>query len=552
VAASAAASNTSLGAALAAGAASITGLSTAAGSAAAGCGAGAGGITLDSSAVSFTLTAAAPSAAAAGAAQAALDAAGSAGRVAAFTAAGAGCVTGAGFLYYAPQPPQPPPRPPWPPTLSIAPGASLATPGAGASHAIVTQRRAAAADDAAGTGASIGYALAALVLLWLPTQTAYTAVSSAAKRRGSVTIAVAMRCDDVAPGARASQARASLARASQSLALTRGAAALSAAFKAPSLRERVATAAASGKRFAAPSLALLLQSFFDTAGGVRVVEELPRPYHADVRKLLRKPLLAALHGPTEKPRGVLARVSRALAAELAWNGRELRHAWSKLKRGDLLCGRRAVADVGKVFRGHPGEEAGEGGAPTFWLFTEVQLSFGSALGAPRRAAAWRAALRSEAGAAALEEALHEALQDDAKGLEIDSWAETILLLMDDAPHSRLGGHRAKAAGGGTGGLDAAVARRGAQLLLICVRDEDHAEGDDEAHGGARRSSVYEAPAPAATHDTHGDDTSSAKPAPQQRTSAEAGDVEHWQLAGLPCDLQEGQGGAPVQRTEGEL
>jgi hypothetical protein len=407
--AAAAAANASFGAALAAGAASLTGLPTAAGAAAAGCGAGAGGITLDSSAASFTLTAAAPDAAAAGAVQMALYDAGSDGRVAAFTAAGAGCVTGVGFVYSAPMPPNPPPRPPWPPTQAIAPGASLASPGAGASHAIMVERRAAAANDAAGAGASIGYALGALVLLWLPLQTAYTAVTSAAHRRGSVTIAVAMRCDAVTRTARASMVRTSLARASQPLAsatLTRGAAALSAAaVPPPPPRERVAVAAASGKRFAAPSLALLLRSFFGTAGGMRVSVELPRPKHADVRKLLRKPLLTALHGPTEKPHGIFAKVHRALAAELAWNGRELRHTWTKLKRCDLWCGSRAEADVGKVFRGHPGadgggEEAGEG-PPSFWLFTEVQLSFGG-LRAARAASAWRAALRSEDGAAALE------------------------------------------------------------------------------------------------------------------------------------------------------
>jgi hypothetical protein len=130
----------------------------------------------------------------------------------------------------------------------------------------------------------------------------------------------------------------------------------------------------------------------------------------------------------------------------------------------------------------------------------------------------------------LEEALREALRDDAKGLEIDAWSETILLLMDDAPHSRLGGHKAKAAGGGTSGLDAAVASRGAQLLLICVRDEE----GDEHH--ARRSSVtHEAPAPPSAHDDGIDKyTDIGKPPTTrrgQRTSDGGAD-----LAGLPCDL----------------
>ena len=97
------------------------------------------------------------------------------------------------------------------------------------------------------------------------------------------------------------------------------------------------------------------------------------------------------------------------------------------------------------------------------------------IGGARRAATWRHALRSETGAAALEAALLEALHDDAKGLEVDAGAETILLLMDDAPHARLGGHRNKAAGGGQGGLDVAVARRGAHVLFICARDDPESD-----------------------------------------------------------------------------
>ena len=487
--------------------ASITGLPTRVVSAVAACAGGSGGVTADASAASFQLAAAAPSAAAAAAAQAALAAAGSAGRVAAFTAAGAVCLTAAGFVYSAPPPPRPPPRPPWPPTLAVAPGASLEAPGAGASHAIMAVRRAGAA-AATSTAANVAYALAALLLLWLPAQAAYTAASSAVRRRCSVTLAVAMRCDGVARTAQL------VALSTRRLAggPTRGAAALSAAHVAAP-RERVAAAAASGRRFAAPSLAALLGSFFATSGGLRLDAPLPPPQRADVRKLLRKPLLAALRGPAAKPVGALARLRRALAAEAAWNGRELRHAWMTLKRGDVCCGRRAVSDVGKVFRAHAGGgdvdvavdvadgdvtaavmESGQG-PPPLWVFTEVQLSFGLA-GAGARAAAWRQQLRSEAGCAALEAALLDALAADAKGLELDGVGATTLLLMDDAPHSRLGGKRHKAAGGGQGGLDAAVAERGKRMLLICARDDpdtDHeADAGEPENDGKERKDEEEA------------------------------------------------------------
>ena len=217
---------------------------------------------------------------------------------------------------------------------------------------------------------------------------------------------------------------------------------------------------------------------------MRVAGELPRPQHAALRKLLRKPLLAVLRAPTSKPQGVFARARRVIAAEAAWNARELRHAWTTLKRGDVFCGRRDDADVGKVFRCHastlaaPGaaEEAGAGEA---WLITEVQLSFGL-FHATRRAAAWRSALRSEKRASALEAALCDALVDGGKGLEIEgACSETVIFLMDDAPHSRLGGKTEKVAGGGKSGLDFSVARRGEVMLRLCAKDHDDKEHEHE-------------------------------------------------------------------------
>jgi hypothetical protein len=62
-----------------------------------------------------------------------------------------------------PSPPSPPPRPPWPPAASAPPGAMGGAGGAKNRHAVLDKSAAATA------GAAIAYALAGIVVLWLPT-----------------------------------------------------------------------------------------------------------------------------------------------------------------------------------------------------------------------------------------------------------------------------------------------------------------------------------------------------------------------------------------------
>ena len=345
---------------------------------------------------------------------------------------------------------------------------------------------------ATSAGAAIGYALAAILVLWLPVHMAFHALTAAHVRRTAVSFAVALQCE---------------------ASLQHGLSDVHGSFKrALSRRGDGDTAAAEdiersvqhGRRFGAPGLAAAAVAFFGTAAGATVA----------VRPLLRAPLVAALggHGKgaeigslalRKKPRGAAWRLKRALQSELDWHRRAARHAWRAVRR--MLTprlnaeARAARAGPGHAFRLVRADEwLGDDATPRTAALFELSVSFG--VGGRTAAAAFRASLRDAALLGELEDAFAErvaaaeAAQRDAPGaaaLGVRAAGAVLLALLDDEPHARLDAKKAgvpsspRAAPAGydvdaeepesrSTGLSPAVAERLAALLVLCLKDKDAA------------------------------------------------------------------------------
>ena len=148
---------------------------------------------------------------------------------------------------------------------------------------------------------SAAYAIAGLVVLWVPVQAAVHAVQAAYTRRTAVTAAIAIRLDSGGPDQRAQQ----------------GVGGADADVEA---EDKELT----GRRFGAPKLAAALINLLATEAAAAAAADLQLPASRPaLRPLLRTPLLAALGAKAatsasqrlaarKKPTGLAWRMVRAL------------------------------------------------------------------------------------------------------------------------------------------------------------------------------------------------------------------------------------------------
>ena len=278
---------------------------------------------------------------------------------------------------------------------------------------------------------SIAYAIAGLVVLWLPVHAAVHAVQAAYKRRTAVTVALAMRLD----GGRDQRA----ARASHL--------SVCGADGDVEAEEKELT----GRRFGAPKLAATLIDLFATEAAAAAAADLQHPPDRPaLRPLLRTPLVAALGAKTtadvsmrlaarKKPTGLAWRMKRWITSELHWQAREMRHAVRALRR---CCGG-SRDPVGKAFRAVP---SALGGA----VLVEVTWRFGWS--GRNSAACWRRRLRDDAQLAALEAALAAGLAASSVEVVVKQSGGSedqchdavgamdkavVIALLDDEPHANL-------------------------------------------------------------------------------------------------------------------
>ncbi len=403
----------------------------------------------------------------------------------------------------APPPPAPPPNPP-----GVTPGSLLA-----ASNA---ERRTAKRQlrDLEDAGAGVAYALAGIIVLWMPVHALVHAIGAAHARLTCVSAALALR---VSPEA------ARLSRLSH-LSQPGGKA-------APDAVDAAEEAELAGRRFAAPRLAAALGALMQRECAAASSADLqPQPRACVLRPLLRGPLLAVL-GPSKaaaaaagqqlasrrKPTGAAWRFKRWLAAELAWQARELRHAGRALRR---FLGRSQDPN-GKTFRA---VRAPGGGAAVL-----VELTWRFGWSGRNGAACWRRRLRDADQLAALEAALaaelaalsdaeaHKANGQASDGglLEVtlemagklyaddyaaDEYAARIvtLALLDDTPHANLDKKRKEkrntsvadvadaevGADGRSVGVAPAVAERLEAVLALCALRGDRRRSSFGAAVGA--------------------------------------------------------------------
>ena len=330
-------------------------------------------------------------------------------------------VGGIAVTVRAPPPPAPPPHPP-----GETQGSLLA-----ASNA---QRRADKRQlrDAEAARA-VAYALAAVVVLWMPVHAAAHAITAAHARCTAVSVALAIRATAKAPRA---------SRASQSSAVEQD------------VPDDADDGALAGRRFAAAALSAVLASVLAReASAASAADVQPPPLQIVLRPLLRKALSSSLGASAQdgslhatasqrlaarkKPNGAAWRLKRWLASELHWQARELRHGARALRR---CCG--ASRDpVGKVFRLVPPPPGSADAA----VLVEATFSFGWA--GRHSAACWRRRLRCEEQLEAVEAALAAELA--AVPLEVALLTATAydradrdtqlvtMALLDDEPHANL-------------------------------------------------------------------------------------------------------------------
>ena len=338
---------------------------------------------------------------------------------------------------------------------------------------------------------SVAYAIAGLVVLWVPVQAAVHAVQAAYKRRTAVTAALAIRLDSGGPDQRA--------------AFHHGADADAEA------EEKELT----GRRFGAPKLAAALINLLATEAAAAAAADLQLPASRPaLRPLLRTPLVAALGAKTnasqrlaarKKPQGLAWRMKRWITSELHWQAREMRHALRALRR---CCGG-SRDPVGKAFRAVPSSAHGGSSA----VLVEVTWRFGWM--GRNSAACWRRRLRDGAQLAALEAAIAAGLAASTVEVAVkQSGADTgqcqdtvgaigsavVLALLDDEPHANLD-KKLKAkrttsvadpgvleadADGRSAGVAPAVAVRLEAVLELCALKRGGSAGpimDDEGGGG---------------------------------------------------------------------
>ena len=334
-------------------------------------------------------------------------------------AASMGTVGSLALAPIAPPPPMPPPYPP---------GVSAATLLAAANAAKKANR---AASLGAAAAQVVAYAIAGLVVLWLPVHAAVHAVQAAYKRRTAVTVALAVRLDGGGPdqrGARMSKLGAGVADGD-----------------AEADEKELA-----GRRFGAPKLAAALIDMLATEAAAAAAADLQvPPSRPALRPLLRTPLLAALGAKAatnasqqlaarKKPAGLAWRMKRWITSELHWQAREMRHAVRALRR---CCGG-SRDPVGKAFRAVPSAQGGFGA--TGAVLVEVTWRFGWS--GRNSAACWRRRLRDGAQLAALEAAIAAELAASAvevvvrePGADAAGVADSpvVLALLDDEPHANL-------------------------------------------------------------------------------------------------------------------
>ena len=223
----------------------------------------------------------------------------------------------------APPPPMPPPNPP---------GVTAATLLA-AANAAKKASRTRVAEEA---GQAVAYAIAGLVVLWLPVHAAVHAVQAAYQRCTVVTAALAIRLDS----------------GTHTSVLGTDVKAL----------EEGEGAELTGRRFGAPKLAATLVDALATEAAAAAAADLQLPPRRPaLRPLLRTPLLAALGAKAgtnasqrvlaarKKPTGLAWRCKRWITSELHWQAREMRHALRALRR---CCGG-SRDPIGKAFRAVP-------------------------------------------------------------------------------------------------------------------------------------------------------------------------------------------------------
>ena len=377
----------------------------------------------------------------------------------------------------APPPPRPPPLPP-----GETPASLLAIANAEKKSSRGTQLR-----DLQEAGTAVAYAIAGLVVLWLPVQAAVHAVQAAYLRRTAVTAALAIRIGGGGPDQRAAR-MSSL-----------GASAGDADADAEEEESKMA-----GKRFGAPKLASALIEMLATEAAAAAAADLQKPPRQPMlRPLLRTPLLTALGAKAttdasqrlsarKKPTNPLWRFKRWLTSELHWQAREMRHALRAFRR---CCGG-SRDPVGKAFRAVPTATAGFGAAGA--VLVEVTWRFGWS--GRNGAACWRRRLRDDTQLAALETAIAEGLACTAAEVTVqpagsDACERPITVaLLDDEPHANLDKKRKEkrntsvvadataaevGADGRSAGVAPAVAARLEAVLELCAL----------RNAKARRSSV---------------------------------------------------------------
>ena len=318
-----------------------------------------------------------------------------------------------GTLMLAPIAPPPPAPPPYPP--GVTPATLLAV-----ANAAKKGNRMVVVNEAAARGAA--YAIAGLVVLWLPVQAMVHAVQAAYKRRTAVTAALAIHIDGGGPG-------------------SGGTNKLDGAADAEGEGEEDEL---HGRRFGAPKLAAALVDILATESSTAAATDLLHPPQRPMlRPLLRTPLMAALGDKAgtnasvhlaarKKPASLVWRLKRFIASELHWQAREMRHAMRALRR----CGGGSRDPVGKAFRAVPSSRSGGSGA----VLVEVTWRFGWK--GRSSAACWRWRLRDSTQLAALEAAIAAGLA--VRPLEVLAVQQhnvgdsaVVLALLDDEPHANL-------------------------------------------------------------------------------------------------------------------
>ena len=491
-------------------------------------------------------------------------------------------VAAAGANAGQPTPPSPPPRPPYPPVANAPPGAKG---GAGGAR----NRPKVAAPDSA--GAAVGYAIAAIVVLWVPVHMLFHALTAAHVRRTCVTFAVALQCT---PDASIADVHASFAERRRSSArISRASSTGTPGGPAGGGGHETEVEGAEayvlqGRRFAAPGLAAAASAFF---GGRAAAAAASGRAAATVRPLLRSPLLAALGGHKgqeatalamrSKPKGLWKRLKRALHAELAWHKR----AWHHAARGIKRCltprfsaeARAAGHGAGHAFRSVPADEwlGLEAAPPTAALF-EVSVDFGwrGRVAASKFRACLRdgAQLRSleadfASTVAAAECAVTTAEPPHPPPLGVRHAGLSLVALLDDEPHARLDArlsrHLGVAEEGKSGlGLSADVAERLATLLRLCLKrrssDEKAAQPPSPSQAGATCATSLAAAGEAgparrdsaalAAADVPGDDAHAEVPARDSEAKAPATTAAE---AGLPVQVTHDVGAPAAELAPAE-